>query len=293
MSPFAPSPASCFGDLRTSVKEGESRGEREARTLHYALRTRFPNNFLLKVTRRKERFLSENFSFSFFPLNVSSSFFSPSPPRFHFGLEKWRHLDKNEDTLFWRNIVKSLAIFFPIFFPEYRILRAYSRFSKNVPSCVKSTVERVFELRIKWSLKWRIVKRQGNRVNKISGKENCHRFRTSWHLVTVSRTAGPLPSLSLSLPPPSSLLPLSPTLSRGGAIFCMTELPWSKREVCINAVQTELDVRIRYFSLHDWYKKDICRMMYSTFSSGNFEYSETSRVKTTFQSFITCKNIST
>lgn len=81
-------PLSCFGDLRTSVKEGESRGEREARTLHYALRTRFPNNFLLKVTRRKERFLSENFSFSFFPLNVSSSFFSSSPPRFHFGLEK-------------------------------------------------------------------------------------------------------------------------------------------------------------------------------------------------------------
>ena len=91
MSPFAPSPASCFADLRTSVKEGESRGEREARTLHYALRTRFPNNFLLKMTRRKERFLSENFSSSFFPLNFSSSFFSPPRPVF---ILDW----KSEDT---------------------------------------------------------------------------------------------------------------------------------------------------------------------------------------------------
>lgn len=36
---------------------------------------------------------------------------------------------------------------------EYRILKAYFRFSKSVLSCVKSTVERVFELRIKWGLK--------------------------------------------------------------------------------------------------------------------------------------------
>lgn len=146
------------------------------------------------------------------------------------------------------------SFFFPLFFcfPQYRILKGYSRFSMNVPSCVKSTVERVFELRIKRSSMWRIAKRQENKVNKISGKENCHRFRTSWHLVTVSRTT-------------------ASSFSRGTAIFCMTEWLWSKREVCINAVRTELDVPIRYFSLYDWYKKPICRKTFSTFFYTNFE----------------------
>lgn len=74
---------------------------------------------------------------------------------------------------------------------------------RNVSSRIKSTVSRVFELRMVPSQKCRARReRQGNRVNKISGAKNVHRFRIFWLYVA----------------------------SCGVAIFFATTLPRSRRK---------------------------------------------------------------